>query len=445
MSGSGEDRMTVLCVDDDEAFLELEVEMLELRADDVDAVPVSSAPAALDVLAERDVDCVVSDFDMPEMTGLEFLEAVTERFRRLPFILHTGKGSEEIASEAISAGVADYIQKSGGAEQYDLLANRIRNAVGHTRESVQRERTEQWYRQLFEQRIIGVAISQDGEFVQANQKFADILGYDRSDVVGMTAMDVVAADDRDRVARALRKREDGEVDSIHYVVTAVRADGERVDLEVNGGRVDYGGDPAVLGLVLPVSEHARVVRPTVSRGVRDDLRNAAAAIDATDRDDHTLDGAHRAVERALDVLGVDSDPPAGDGTATTSLADACNAAWSRFDVGPDANLEVRADAAVGADEAAVAAFVEDVVEVALGRWPTDCTVVVEPVDGGFSVRVASPNVRRQAAADLLGADAPRLDPVTDVASRHGWDVMITTLGPNTVEYTLELAPNGSVS
>jgi len=226
--------MTVLCVDDDEAFLELEVEMLELRADDVDAVPVSSAPAALDVLAERDVDCVVSDFDMPEMTGLEFLEAVAERFPRLPFILHTGKGSEEIASEAISAGVADYIQKSGGAEQYDLLANRIRNAVGHTRESVQRERTEQWYRQLFEQRIIGVAISQDGEFVQANQKFADILGYDRSDVVGMTAMDVVAADDRDRVARALRKREDGEVDSVHYVVTAVRADGERVDRGPDG-------------------------------------------------------------------------------------------------------------------------------------------------------------------------------------------------------------------
>jgi hypothetical protein len=35
--------------------------------------------------------------------------------------------------------------------------------------------------------------------------------------------------------------------------------------------------------------------------------------------------------------------------------------------------------------------------------------------------------------------------VTDVASRHGWNVTITTLGPNTVEYTLELARNGGVS
>jgi PAS domain S-box-containing protein len=445
MSASEGDRMTVLCVDDDERFLELEVEMLELRADDIDTVPVSSAPAALDVLAERDVDCVVSDFDMPEMTGLEFLEAVAERFPRLPFILHTGKGSEEIASEAISAGVADYIQKGAGTEQYDLLANRIRNAVGHTRETVQRERTEQWYQQLFEQRIIGVAISQDGEFVQANQKFADILGYDRSDIVGMTAMDVVAAGDRDRVARALRKREDGEVDSVHYVVTAVRADGEHVDLEVNGGRVDYEGEPAVLGLLLPVSEHARVVRPTVSRAVREDLQAAADGIAAVDAENGALDDAHRAVSRALDVLAVDSGPPADDPSATTSLADACQSAWSRFDVGPDATLDVRADAAVGADETEVAAFVEDVVEVALGRWPTDCTVVVQPVDGGFSVRVSSPNVRGQAAGDLLGADAPRPDPVTTVASRHGWDVMITTLGPNTVEYTLELAPDGSVS
>lgn len=164
-----------------------------------------------------------------------------------------------------------------------------------------------------------------------------------------------------------------------------------------------------------------------------------------DAENGVPDDAERAISRALDVLAVDSEPSADDPAATTSLAEACRTAWSRFDVGPNATLDVQTDASVNAHESEVTAFVEDIVEVALGRWPTDCTVGVKPVDGGFSVRVSSPNVRGQAAGDLLGADAPRPDPVTDVASRHGWDVMKTTLGSNTVEYTLELAPNGSVS
>ena len=43
-------------------------------------------------------------------------------------ILFTGKGSEEIASEAVSAGVTDSLQKQSGTEQYEVLVNRIRNA-----------------------------------------------------------------------------------------------------------------------------------------------------------------------------------------------------------------------------------------------------------------------------------------------------------------------------
>jgi PAS domain S-box-containing protein len=65
---------------------------------------------------------------MPEQNGLEFLHTVRETHPELPFILFTGKGSEEIASEAISAGVTDYLQKRG-SEQYDRLATRIRHAV----------------------------------------------------------------------------------------------------------------------------------------------------------------------------------------------------------------------------------------------------------------------------------------------------------------------------
>jgi signal transduction histidine kinase len=51
----------------------------------------------------------------------------------MPFILFTNKGSADIASEAIEAGVTDYLRKGGGPEQYEVLANRITNAVQQER------------------------------------------------------------------------------------------------------------------------------------------------------------------------------------------------------------------------------------------------------------------------------------------------------------------------
>jgi PAS domain S-box-containing protein len=75
----------------------------------------------------------VSDYEIPGQNGIQFLDTVREDHPELPFILFTGKGSEAVASEAIARGVTDYLQKDSGVEQFELLANRIRNAVSQYR------------------------------------------------------------------------------------------------------------------------------------------------------------------------------------------------------------------------------------------------------------------------------------------------------------------------
>jgi CheY-like chemotaxis protein len=131
----------VLLVDDDERFAELASTYLE-RAGDVTVVTEADAAAGLDRLDGGDIDCVVSDYEMPETDGLAFLEAVRADRPDLPFVLFTGKGSEEIAAEAIAAGVTDYLQKDTGTEQYTVLANRIERAVDAYRAEQAAARTE---------------------------------------------------------------------------------------------------------------------------------------------------------------------------------------------------------------------------------------------------------------------------------------------------------------
>ena len=138
----GLEPIRVLHVDDDPDFVELAATFLERTDDRFVVETATSVDEGLDRLTETDVDCVVSDYEMSDRDGIEFLEAVREDHDTLPFILFTGKGSESVASEAISAGVTDYLRKRTGVEQYDLLANRIENAVDATRSrSLLTERT----------------------------------------------------------------------------------------------------------------------------------------------------------------------------------------------------------------------------------------------------------------------------------------------------------------
>ncbi|WP_135302824.1 PAS domain S-box protein [Haloarcula amylovorans] len=135
--------ISVLQVDDDPTFVELAAEFLEQEDDRLRVRTATSASDGLATLDTEPVDCVVSDFEMPEMDGLELLDAVREEQPDLPFILFTGKGSEEVASEAIIRGATDYLQKQSSTEQYALLSNRIRNAVEtyrSTRRAAEQER-----------------------------------------------------------------------------------------------------------------------------------------------------------------------------------------------------------------------------------------------------------------------------------------------------------------
>lgn len=138
-----EDEFNVLHVDDDPATTDLTASFLKREDDQFRIQTATSADEGLTMINDCRPDCIVSDFDMPRMDGIEFLQIVREEFSTLPFILFTGKGSESVASDAIAAGVTDYLQKESGTEQYKLLTNRIRNAVEAQREAERADRQEQ--------------------------------------------------------------------------------------------------------------------------------------------------------------------------------------------------------------------------------------------------------------------------------------------------------------
>ena len=132
--GYGGARMfTLLYVDDEPGLLELGQLFLESDGE-FNVTTALSGEEALRHLAEKDFDAIVSDYQMPEMNGLEFLRRVRKSFGNLPFILFTGRGREEVVIEAINIGVDFYLQKGGDPRaQFAELAHKVRQAVSRKR------------------------------------------------------------------------------------------------------------------------------------------------------------------------------------------------------------------------------------------------------------------------------------------------------------------------
>jgi PAS domain S-box-containing protein len=174
----------VLHVDDDKEFVDLAALLLERESGGLSVTVETSVAAGLEHIDSSPVDCVVSDYDMPGTDGLEFLRAVRERDPDLPFVLFTGKGSEEIASAAISAGVSDYLQKVTGTDQFKVLANRIENLVSQARAEATLERKihqQEAIATLAQRALEGVPISD--LFTQAVETAVEQLGTDYANVL----------------------------------------------------------------------------------------------------------------------------------------------------------------------------------------------------------------------------------------------------------------------
>ena len=103
--------LRVLIVDDDPALLQALPETLRLRMGGVTVETADSATAALDRIAGRDYDAIVTDIKMPGMDGLELLAEIRSRRPDTPTLIITGHGENELVVRALRGGASDFIQK----------------------------------------------------------------------------------------------------------------------------------------------------------------------------------------------------------------------------------------------------------------------------------------------------------------------------------------------
>jgi DNA-binding NtrC family response regulator len=147
----------ILVVEDDPNHGAMCARLLERKG--YQARAITSAREALGVLAERDIDLVLADLQMPEMDGIQLLSAVKKKYPHVEVIMMTGYGTVKTAVEAMQLGAANYIQKPLDHEELNLL---IRRAIEKKQltEKVDRLRAELQGKYSFENVIGKSAVMQ---------------------------------------------------------------------------------------------------------------------------------------------------------------------------------------------------------------------------------------------------------------------------------------------
>lgn len=170
---------------------------------------VQTVDQAINSIESEAFDCVLSTQDLCDEDGITLLRRLRDRDLTIPFVLYVSDGSEQLASEAISAGVTEYIRASPEADRKETIINRIEDAVReHSNHSPYKisELTEATDDVLW-------LISADWDrLLYVNSAYASIWGQEEATLQNDPSafLDAVHPDDRPTAEAAMQRLTEGE-------------------------------------------------------------------------------------------------------------------------------------------------------------------------------------------------------------------------------------------
>jgi PAS domain S-box-containing protein len=227
--------LRILLIDDNPDDRALVVRELRRNFTELDIVQVADADGFAQALQAGGFDLVITDYQLRWTDGVTVLRTIKNDWPDCPVVMFTATGSEEVAVEAMKAGLNDYVLKS--PKHFTRLTAAVRLALEQAQQRRALKEAETRYRSLFDGIPIGLYRSTPaGQFLDANPALVQMLGYPSRDALLMVKLAHLYANPDER----------------RQWQTVVERDGIVQNFEVQMRRLD--------GTIIWVRNSARAVR-----------------------------------------------------------------------------------------------------------------------------------------------------------------------------------------
>jgi len=254
------DALRILILEDVPTDAELVIRELRNGGIEFTSKHVDTREAFLKELGDFSPDIVLSDYSMPQFTGMEALKLTKELYPSLPLIIVTGSMNEETAVECMKAGAADYIIK----ENLTRLCHAVIGVLEKKRFREEKERLEEAllvsearYRTILEEIEDGYyEVDLRGSFSFLNNPMSKIRGYSREELMGMNNRDYMDADSSKRIYKIFNQVYSTGKPRKRVEYESIKKDGTRIYVESSVSLIKDSTGQAIgfRGLVRDVSE-----------------------------------------------------------------------------------------------------------------------------------------------------------------------------------------------
>ncbi len=247
-------KQRILHIDDNEDFLDV---FRLMFAKWFDIYSTDSPSNALKKLDEEKFAAIITDYDMPEINGLEFLNIIREKMPDIPVILYTGQGNEEVAREAFILGASDYFTKEINSFAHtEKMVNSINNAIKIKKANIERKRSEEKFKELTEL-LPQIVFETDihGNLTYTNRFALDRFGYSEEEMKnGLNVIEIAAPGEREKVIQTISEIINGEYKGPNEY-SILTKDGTIVPLLVYARLIEQDNKPAgIRGIAIDITD-----------------------------------------------------------------------------------------------------------------------------------------------------------------------------------------------
>ena len=252
-------KIKIALIDDEKDYLELSEVLLQQKNKNFEITSFQSPNNFLEFVRnkkEETFDVVISDYEMPNINGLELLTELRKK-SKIPFIIVTGKGREEIIIDALNKGVDYYLQKSFDTES---LFTELEHFILITKEKLLIEHELKETRELYETLVNlspeGIFIQIDGKIAFTNLSLINILEYpQQTNFIGKPISEIIPDEFKEQINDRIEKVNQ-KIEIPFIKMKLVKYGGGLVDVETIGRSIHYKGKKGAIVYVREVNRRS---------------------------------------------------------------------------------------------------------------------------------------------------------------------------------------------